>query len=223
MPLTGNVKLIIFYCISTIISIPFFSKFCVLNLKGLQLRSIKLLAIVVVVSNLIFCAGQKKIVQQQETEKKKDTTPKLIEDFDPMTLGDYDFQISANSQGETGVLNIDKFLQGVKNTDSSSVDEKVPGYRVQIISTRDEAEARAIKRDALLIFDEGVYLTFDDPYYKVRIGDAISRFDANDLQEVAVSKGYLEAWVVRSMVYSNPKKREDEMERGGNNENPSGP
>jgi len=171
---------------------------------------------------LFFCAGQKKIVQQHEPTEKKNTHPELVEDFDPMTLGDYDFKISSDSQAASGVLDIDKFLQGGKNIDSSKVQEKVPGYRVQIVSTRDEAEARAIKRDALFIFDEGVYLTFDDPYYKVRIGDAISRFDANDLQGVAVDKGFLEAWVVRSMVYSNAQKREKKVQQGGNSENSTG-
>ncbi|NIA28890.1 MAG: hypothetical protein GWP06_03120 [Actinobacteria bacterium] len=188
------------------------------------MRIIKIFIISFVAGNMLFCAGQKKIVQQHEKPEKIKANPELIEDFDPMTLGDYDFQISSKSQGETGVLDIDKFLQGGKNNDSSRVEEKVPGYRVQIISTRDEAEARAVKRDALFIFDEGVYLTFDDPYYKVRVGDAVSRFDANDLQEVAVSKGYLEAWVVRSEVYSNPQKRMQEAEQGGdNNENSTGP
>ena len=168
------------------------------------MRIIKVLVTAVFVSNLFFCAGQKKIVQQKEVAEKTKANSKLDEDFDPMTLGDYNFQVSSNLQAESGVLNIDKFLQGGKNTDSSYVQAMVPGYRVQIVSTRDEAEARAIMRDALLTFDEGVYLTFDDPYYKVRIGDAVSRFDANDLQEVAVRQGYLEAWVVRSQVYSNP-------------------
>ncbi len=189
----------------------------------MELQNIRVLIIIVIVSNFIFCAGQKKSVQQHETAEKKNTNPELVEDFDPMTLGDYDFQISPRSQSEAGVLDIDKFLQSGKNIDSAQVQEMVPGYRVQIISTRDEAEARAIKRDALLMFDQGVYLTFDDPYYKVRIGDDISRFDANDLQEVAVKKGYLEAWVVRSMVYSNAQKRKKEAEQETEKENSEAP
>ena len=86
------------------------------------------------------------------------------------------------------------------------------GYRVQLISTRDGEEARAVKRDAVLSFEENVYVAFDNPYYKVRIGDCNSRFAAEILQEKAVEKGFVEAWVVRTQVYKEPQKQIDHPE-----------
>jgi hypothetical protein len=97
-------------------------------------------------------------------------------------------------------VNIKQFLKGENQPDSSVAMKKIAGFRVQLASTRNEEEARAIKRGALLDFEDNVYLTFDNPYYKVRLGDFISRYEANDLQELAIEKGYMEAWVVRTFV-----------------------
>jgi len=76
----------------------------------------------------------------------------------------------------------------------------VLGYRVQIISTPFEEVAREVRNEALLKFEEPVYMVFDAPYYKVRIGDCVSRFDAEELQQKAIEKGFAQAWVVRTMV-----------------------
>jgi hypothetical protein len=151
---------------------------------------------------LIGCAGSKKVSNAENVE-----TPQyeLNESFDPATLNDYDFEIKEQQKSDVGALDIDEFLKSGEQADSLQKNELVPGYRVQLIATRSVAEARAIKREALLTFEGLVYLTFDDPYYKVRLGDETSRFDANDLQEVAITKGYLGAWVVRTIVNKNPK------------------
>ena len=148
------------------------------------------------------CAGSKQVSSVDKVESPR---IKMNESFDPATLNDYDFKIEKKERSDKGALDIDEFLKGRAQTDSLEKNELVPGYRVQLIATRSVAEARALKREALLVFDDLVYLTFDDPYYKVRLGDAISRFEANDLQEVARSKGYLSAWVVRTHVNNNPK------------------
>jgi hypothetical protein len=146
------------------------------------------------------CAGSK----QESTEKSETaSTPpvltEIIEDFDPATLGDYDIDETKPAPSSEGPVRIEDILKGSSQRDS--VDTRPQsGYRVQIMSTRDEEEARAVRRDAILKFKENVYLMFDDPYYKVRVGDCISRFAADKLQEAAIAKGFLEAWVIRTNV-----------------------
>lgn len=77
---------------------------------------------------------------------------------------------------------------------------EVPGYRVQLVATDAEFEARAVEEKALIEFDENVYLIFDSPTYKVRIGDCVSRLEANELRKKAANLGYRDAWVVQSRV-----------------------
>ena len=148
------------------------------------------------------CAGTKPISQPgKQTEKEA----VINETFDPATLNDYEFPIEKKKQATEAPLDIDEFLSGKAQLDSSAINQLVPGFRVQLIASRSRVEAQAIKREALLDFEQHVYLTFNDPYYKVRIGDYHSRYDANDLQEMAITKGYAEAWVVRTMINNNPE------------------
>jgi hypothetical protein len=136
--------------------------------------------------------------------KAKIDTVKQNEEYKPFSLGDYDIEIPLVVNQDENALNIDEILKG-QEQDTTEVREKVmPGFRVQLVATRDEDEARNVRREAVLTFSEKVYLSFDDPYYKVRIGDCISRFDANDLQEQAISKGFFEAWVVRTNIHYYP-------------------
>jgi hypothetical protein len=139
----------------------------------------------------------------QSTETVKTDTVKQNESFNPISLGDYDIDLEQPVVDEKDVVNIDDILQGDAQDTTGAADQVVPGFRIQLVSTRDEEEARNIRRDALLTFSEKVYLSFDDPYYKVRIGDCLSRFEANDMQEMARSKGFFEAWVVRTNVRSH--------------------
>ena len=163
------------------------------------------------VALLIGCAGTKQV---SKPEPKTEPVSIVVEDFDPTSLNDYEFPFDKSNLSAETPLDIDNFLSGKARADTAKVNRKVPGYRVQLIATRSMTEAQAIRKEALLDFTEYVYLTFDDPYYKVRIGDILTRHEANDLQEVAIARGYVEAWVVRTMVNDHPdllfKHREEE-------------
>jgi hypothetical protein len=78
------------------------------------------------------------------------------------------------------------------------------GYRVQLVSTRNETEARSSMQGALTSFSENVYLLYDSPYYKLRVGDCLLRADADSLQQRAIQKGFSSAWIIRSQVYVHP-------------------
>jgi hypothetical protein len=54
--------------------------------------------------------------------------------------------------------------------------------------------------EAEAIFPGEVYLQYDAPYYKVRVGNCLTRREGDLLQERAVRRGYRDAWVVRSLV-----------------------
>jgi len=75
-------------------------------------------------------------------------------------------------------------------------DNLISGYRVQLIETDDREAALDARNLALLRFAENVYLIFEPPLYKVRVGDFSSRDKAQRLQDEAIQKGFKRAWVV---------------------------
>ena len=156
-----------------------------------------------IVMLLLSCAGPSTMRQQssyREPSQKKQN--KLDESFDPMSLSDYEKQIVApKKQSKVETVHIDELLKKQVTADALNEEKKVSGYRVQLISTRDEKEAHAVMREAILTLEYRVYRTFDDPYYKVRVGDFVSRMRADEVRERAIQNDFLEAWVVRDLVW----------------------
>ncbi len=101
---------------------------------------------------------------------------------------------------ELDVLFIKSELNGEKEA------EMVPGFRVQLIATRDEQTARQVRADALLNLPHNVYLIYDNPYYKIRVGDCLSHMEADSLQRLAILRGFVGAWIVRTIVNVNPNR-----------------
>ncbi|MBN2413141.1 SPOR domain-containing protein [candidate division KSB1 bacterium] len=154
------------------------------------------------------CSGPNAVRKNNRNEKSPETGMEMNENFDPLSLGDYITDIPEKKDSKTSFYDINQFIKGDAQ-DSVNSGELVSGYRVQLISTRNEAEARTVKLDAMLSFPSHIYMIFDNPYYKIRVGDFISRFDANELQEIAVKKGFNEAWVVKTNVYKQPQSVEE--------------
>jgi hypothetical protein len=122
----------------------------------------------------------------------------MNESFDPLSLSDDDIVIeqensSQTSSGDAGA-----------GTAAAAEDSIGNGYRIQLAQTEDNEEAKEIQRDALLGFSEHeVYSVFDPPFYKVRIGDFINWHEAEKLQQLAIRKGYKDAWIIPSKINLN--------------------
>jgi hypothetical protein len=86
--------------------------------------------------------------------------------------------------------------------------QTIPGFRVQVLSTTEIDSANAV-RDELSSLPEsvGIYVTYDSPYYKVRVGDFSSRPAANPLLKTVLNRGYADAWIVADRVLKNPPPR----------------
>ena len=69
-------------------------------------------------------------------------------------------------------------------------------YRIQLFAGKLYGEARRALRVAQEIFDRPVFLDYEVPYFKVRVGSFSDREDAEDYQQRAKAAGYPEAWVV---------------------------
>ena len=133
-------------------------------------------------------------------EPLEDETLQVPQDetFNPLTIGD-DVIVLPESNLEPIPLEAQPETETVQEKVEAAMEE-VPGYRVQLFTSDVEFEARAVEERALLEFEENVYLIFDSPTYKIRVGDFTSRLDANALRKKAVGLGYRDAWVIQSRV-----------------------
>ncbi len=69
-------------------------------------------------------------------------------------------------------------------------------FRVQLLTSKLYGEARRAFQVAEEIFDQLVYIDYEVPYYKVRVGDFGARTLAEDYQMKAKAAGYPSCWVV---------------------------
>lgn len=148
----------------------------------------------ILAAGLIGC-GQKPPVLSEKTARdsvwvKQDESfnPLNLKEEDPMKLPESRLKVSESTHS------------GGKPSSRGGGLREVAGFRVQLISTDSEADARECEQKALLDFKNNVYLIFDPPNYKVRIGDFQDRAQANEFKERAIRLGYVNAWVVQSRV-----------------------
>jgi cell division septation protein DedD len=75
------------------------------------------------------------------------------------------------------------------------------GYRVQLFASSSEAVARQRADEFARVFAEPVYLDYEGLLYKVRVGDFVSRDEAEALRRRVAEAGYDGAFVVETEVY----------------------
>ncbi len=90
----------------------------------------------------------------------------------------------------------EKFQKDIKRWE----EKESPGWRVQILASTVDHQARKAQREAEAKFKEGVYLIYDPPMYKVRVGNCETRKIAQELRQFAVALGYRDAWIVRDKI-----------------------
>ena len=83
-----------------------------------------------------------------------------------------------------------------------SVKSVSEGYRVQVLATRYYERADSLAVLMKNTVSDSVYVDFEAPNYKVRIGDFINRDSAESLQQDLVQMGYYSAWILRTRINS---------------------
>jgi hypothetical protein len=83
-----------------------------------------------------------------------------------------------------------------------SVKSVSEGYRVQVLATRYYERADSLAVLMKNTVSDSVYVDFEAPNYKVRIGDFIDRDSAESLQKELVQMGYNSAWILRARINS---------------------
>lgn len=86
--------------------------------------------------------------------------------------------------------------------------EMTQGFRVQVFSSTDIDAARAKKTEFEAAFPgEWFYLDYHAPSYKLRVGNFLTRFEAERFARTLTDQGHTEAWTVPERVFSAPGKR----------------
>ncbi len=125
-------------------------------------------------------------------------------DFDPLAQDRERPIVIGEQEGESGRSEISQedsqdpgFQEKLSDPGRPGVAQ---GYRVQIFLCDDLREASRMLAEARSKFEEQVYLEYDAPYYKVRVGDCQTEPDGEKLLKIARRFGYQEAWLVYTVI-----------------------
>ena len=157
-------------------------------------------SILILILLISACSTTKSLMTEDERSKDEEKKSGIVNEFfDPLILNNEDLKVKKTISIES---KSDQVEQNLSQSDTSYKKlEIAPGYRVQICAVSDENRAKQVQRDAILKFiDHDVYLIYDTPYYKVRVGDCLTRYEADKLQQLAIEKGFDDAWVVRTNI-----------------------
>ncbi|MBN2416496.1 SPOR domain-containing protein [bacterium] len=128
-------------------------------------------------------------------------SPAMIEDFDPLTLEDDDIVVEEHAVAEPRPEQRQPFRTLENESDTEKAEPKmVPGFRVQLMSAKDEAQIIEEKKKAMFKFQQTIYVVFESPYYKIRLGDFLTHDAAAVMQEEAQRKGFPGAFIARCLV-----------------------
>jgi hypothetical protein len=146
------------------------------------------------------CGSTGNLTNDRNRSAEADKSAGIINEFfDPLVLDDEELKVKKTITSETKTDHLDEAVSPA-SSNQQAVEASV-GFRVQICAVSEEEKARQVQRDAIVKFtDEEVYLIYEAPYYKVRVGNCTSRLEADQLQQAAIQKGFEDAWVVRTKI-----------------------
>lgn len=114
------------------------------------------------------------------------------ESFDPSNL------VEPNLKLPLIIKSIDENPKYLNNT---IVDSIIDGYRIQVASTGDLDFANSLSNNIKDKFNYETYIIFDSPNYKLRVGNFISRKNAETIRLNLIKNGYNKSWIIRTKVY----------------------
>lgn len=85
-------------------------------------------------------------------------------------------------------------------TDAANPKSTTAGYRVQLGAYIEEKAAIREMESAKRKFDIPIYLQFDSPFHRIRIGDFKTMQQADSLKKIAMKQGYHDAVVTNDEI-----------------------
>jgi len=115
-------------------------------------------------------------------------------DFDPNQLIDPEPKWPIISSP----LNTENLL--INNNELDSTQIIIEGFRVQLLATKEASKAEQLQKKLLDNLNQNIYIVYEAPNYKVRIGDFIDRRKAENLRKEMIKEGYTSAWIIRTRI-----------------------
>ena len=132
------------------------------------------------VLSLGFSQDQKKV--NFDPDKLKDPEPRWPKVVSPFSLDTKELNLTGNS-------------------DSSQI--IIEGFRVQVLATSSQENADRLRYELAIEYGKDIYIVFEAPNYKVRIGNFIDRRLAEKLRLELINKGYPSSWIIRTRIEPN--------------------
>ena len=144
------------------------------------------------------CTTSKRVGKDKPDEELKEFLAKYEKTFDPSVYNPDVDSIRVEEQHVHDAVES-------SNSVEIALPETIPGFRIQVMFTPEIEEATGI-RDSLSssVPEEWTYVVFDAPYYKVRVGNFIERYEAQALLRRLIFLGFNEAWIVPDKIIKNP-------------------
>ena len=118
--------------------------------------------------------------------------------------------VDSASMGNEIVLTPDKLIAESRTPEADSADDVssggtsvriVDGFRIQVYATTNYLEAERKKEDLSSSVDDKVYVIYEAPYYKIRVGNFVKEEDAKKLKKVLTEMGH-DVSIVKTKIRS---------------------
>lgn len=141
----------------------------------------------------------------QETEITKEQTRDEELRLYETTFRPSDYDRAAAPKAPLDTVKLTEAEDSLFTPATTPVPEEVSGFRVQIVTTTSIDEANRKKSLGESLFpDEWFYLEYDQPTFKIRAGNFLTRFEAERFRSQIAERGFSGAWVVPARVFRHP-------------------
>ena len=89
-------------------------------------------------------------------------------------------------------------------SNSINIDGLIKGYRVQLMISENQEDLIEAKNNLEKIIKEKIYIQFELPNYKLRVGNFSSRKKAELYRNEIARLGYRSAWVIPTLIELDP-------------------
>lgn len=123
--------------------------------------------------------------------------------------------VDSASMGNEIVLTPDKLIAESRTPEGDSASDQsgdnasrggtsvriMDGFRIQVYATTNYLEAERKKEDLSSSVDDKVYVIYEAPYYKIRVGNFVNEEDAKKLKKVLTEMGH-DVSIVKTKIRS---------------------
>ena len=139
-------------------------------------------------------SGDEEIIEPQKKQKDAVNPLSIPEDFE-IIPEKYPLVAIIDTTMDSGSDNIN-----IIDDFSATISGSYETYRIQLFTSKTYGPASRERKIAMEVFDKDIYLDYEVPYYKVRVGNFSILKEAEAYLPAAIEAGYKNAWMVKVTV-----------------------